>query len=83
MASLDTASMNNTPRFMLMRGQGMDRGIHMVKAKVRVRTGAIINMEIEDIADHNGSLMNNLTVLAICCSRPYGLRLFGPFQSCV
>ena len=32
----------------------------MIRARVRARIGAIINMEMEDVAGCNGSLMNNL-----------------------
>ena len=38
------ASMNRIPRFMLISGYGMGRGIHMVKARVRARIGAMMNM---------------------------------------
>ena len=41
-ARLDIASMNNTPRFMLIRGCGIGKGTHMVRASVKARIGAII-----------------------------------------
>lgn len=64
-ARLDTASINNTPRFMLIKGYGIGKGIHIVKASVRARIGAIINIEIEDVRGRSGSLVNNLTASAI------------------
>lgn len=69
-ARLDIASMNRTPRFMLMRGYGMGRGIHMVRAKLRARIGAKMNIEIEDVAGRSGSLIKSLMASAIGWSRP-------------
>ena len=34
-ARLDIASMNNTPKFMSIRGFGIGNGIHIVSAKIR------------------------------------------------
>ena len=82
-ARLDIASMNNTPRFMLMRGYGMRRGIHIVRARVKAKMGAMINMEVEDVAGCRGSLVNSLIASAIGWSRPCGPTMFGPFQSCM
>ena len=70
MARLDIASMNNTPRFMLMRGYGMGRGIHIVRARVRAKMGAMINMEVEDVAGRRDSLVNSLIASAKGWSRP-------------
>ena len=64
-AGLDMASINSTPRFMLMRGYGMGRGIHIVRARVRARIGAMMNMEVEDVAGRSGSLMNSLIASAM------------------
>lgn len=69
-ARLDIASINRTPRFMLMRGYGMGRGIHMVRARLRARIGARINIEIEDVAGRSGSLIKSLMASAIGWSRP-------------
>lgn len=49
------ASMNSTPRFILMSGYGMGSGIHIVSASVRARIGAIINMNMEDVRGRRGS----------------------------
>lgn len=38
----------------------MGRGIYMVKARLRARMGARINIEIEDVAGPNGSLIKSL-----------------------
>ena len=65
MAGLVMASINSTPRFMLMRGYGMGRGIHIVRARVRARIGAMMNMEVEDVAGRSGSLMNSLIASAM------------------
>lgn len=64
------ASMNRIPRFMLISGYGMGRGIHMVRARVRARIGAMINMEVDDVSGCSGSLINSLRASAIGCSRP-------------
>ena len=48
-----------------MSGYGMGRGIHIVRARVRARIGAITNMEVEDVAGCSGSLMNSLISLAM------------------
>ena len=61
----------------------MSRGIHMLRAKVKVRMAVIIKMEIGDVADCSGSLMNNLIASEISYSRPYVPKLFGPFRSCI
>lgn len=77
------ASMNKIPRFMLIRGYGMGSGIHIVRAKVRARIGAIINMVVDDVSGCSGSLVNSLTASAIGCNRPCGPTMFGPLRSCM
>lgn len=62
--------MNNTPRFMLMRGYGMGRGAHIVRAKARARIGAIMNMVVEDVSGRRGSLVNSFTASAMGCRSP-------------
>lgn len=69
-ARLDIASINRTPKFMLIRGYGMGRGIHMVRAKLRAKMGARMNIEIEEVAGRNGSLIKSLIASAIGWSRP-------------
>lgn len=64
-ARLDIATMNNTPKFILMRAYGMGRGIHIVNARVRAKIGAMMNMEVEDVAGHGGSLVNRLIASAV------------------
>lgn len=64
-ARLDMASMNRTPRLRLISGCGMGRGVHIVRARVRAKTGAIINIEIDDVRGRRGSLVNSLTASAI------------------
>lgn len=53
----------------------MGWGIHMV----RTRIGAVLNVEIQDVAGRCGSLVNNLTAPAEACNRPPGPTIFGPF----
>lgn len=65
MARLDVANMNRTPRSLSIRGYGTGRGIHVVKAKVRARIGAILNMDIGEVSGCRGSLLNSLTALAM------------------
>lgn len=77
------ASINRIPRFMLIRGYGMGRGIHIVSANVRARMGAIINKVVEDVSGCKGSLINSFTASAIGCRSPYGPTMFGPFRSCM
>lgn len=48
----------------------MGNGIHIVRAKVRARIGAIINMDIDNVHGYNGSLINTLMASAVGWSRP-------------
>lgn len=59
------ASMNRIPRFMLMSGWGMGRGIHMIRASVRARIGAIMNMDTEDVSGRSGSLVKSFRASAM------------------
>ena len=61
----------------------MGRGIHMVRARVRARMGARINIEIEEVAGRRGSLMKSLIASAMGWSKPYGPTTFGPFWNCM
>ncbi len=71
------------PIFMLIRGWGIGRGIHIVNASVKASDGAIINREIDDVRGFRGSLINNFMASANGWSRPYGPTIFGPFRSCI
>lgn len=64
-ARLDIASMNRIPRFILIKGYGIGSGVHIVRARVRARMGAIINMEMEDVRGRRGSLVKSLIASAI------------------
>lgn len=64
-ARLDMANINRIPRFMLIRGYGMGRGIHIVSASVRARMGAMMNIVVEDVRGCRGSLVKSLTASAI------------------
>lgn len=57
-------------RFMLISGCGMGRGTHIVRAKVKARIGAIINIVIDDVRGRKGSLINSFTASAIGWRRP-------------
>lgn len=48
----------------------MGNGIHIIRAKVRAKVGAIMNKVRDDVSGCIGSLVNNLTASAIGCSRP-------------
>lgn len=61
----------------------MGRGIHMVRAKLRAKMGARINIEIEDVAGRSGSLIKSLIASAMGWSKPYGPTTFGPFRNCI
>lgn len=61
----------------------MGKGHHIVRARVRARIGAIINMVVEDVAGRRGSLVNSLIASAKGWSKPYGPTIFGPFRSCI
>lgn len=75
--------MNSTPRFMLISGYGVGRGLHIVRARVKASAGAVMNMAVEDVAGRRGSLVNSLIASAKGCSRPYGPTILGPFRSCM
>lgn len=48
----------------------MGKGIHIVRARVRARMGAIINIDVEDVSGRKGSLVNSFTASAIGCRSP-------------
>lgn len=64
-ARLDIARINSTPKFMLTKGCGIGRGVHIVRARVRAKIGAIINMEMDDVKGRRGSLVKSFTASAI------------------
>lgn len=64
------ASINRILRFMLISGCGIGRGTHIVRARVRARIGAIINMVMDDVRGRKGSLVNSFTASAIGWRRP-------------
>lgn len=61
----------------------MGRGIHIVRAKVSARIGAMMNIETDEVSGFNGSLVNSFTASAIGCRRPYGPTMLGPFRNCI
>ena len=61
----------------------MGRGIHMVRARLRARMDAKINIEIADVVGRRGSLMKSLIASAMGWSRLYGPTIFGPFRNCM
>lgn len=69
-ARLDRANINSMPRFMLISECGMGSGIHIIRAKVKAKVGAIINKMGDEVRGCNGSLVNNFTASAIGCNRP-------------
>lgn len=69
-ARLDIANINSTPRFILTRGYGIGRGTHIVRASVRARIGAIMNIVVDDVSGRKGSLVKSFIASAIGCRRP-------------
>lgn len=69
-ARLDRARINSMLRFILFSGCGIGSGVHIVRARVRARVGAIINSIGDDVNGCSGSLVKSLTASAIGCSRP-------------
>ena len=69
-AKLDTARINRMPRLRLMRGYGIGRGIHRVRARVRASVGAMVNISLDDVSGRRGSLVNSFIASAIGWSRP-------------
>lgn len=55
----------------------------MVRANVRAKIGAIMNMNVEDVRGRRGSLVKSFTASAMGWSRPYGPTTFGPLRSCI
>lgn len=77
------ASINRMLRFMLIRGCGMGRGTHIVRARVRARIGAMMNMVMDDVSGRSGSLMKSFRASAIGWRRPWGPTTLGPLRSCI
>lgn len=69
-ARLDRASIKRIPRFILIIGWGMGRGVHIVRASISARVGAMINRVREDVSGCRGSLVKSFTASAIGCSSP-------------
>lgn len=82
-ARLDMANINRIPRFILISGYGIGRGIHIVSASVRAKIGAIINIVVEDVKGCSGSLINSFTASAIGCRSPWGPTILGPLRNCI
>lgn len=53
-----------------MSGYGIGKGIHIVRARVKAKIGAIINIETDEVRGRRGSLINNLTASAMGWRRP-------------
>jgi hypothetical protein len=68
---------------MLIRGCGMGKGTHIVRARVRARIGAIMNMVMDDVSGRNGSLVNSFTASAIGWRSPCGPTTLGPLRNCI
>lgn len=71
------------PRFRLIRGCGIGRGIHRLRASVSDRVGAIINRDIEVVRGRMGSFINSFMASANGWRMPYGPTMFGPFRNCM
>lgn len=64
------ARIKRIPMFMLIRGWGIGKGIHIVNARVSASDGAIINREIDEVRGLRGSLMNSFIASAKGWSKP-------------
>lgn len=62
--------MNKIPMFRLIKGWGIGRGIHKLKARVRDRVGAMINRDVEVVKGRRGSLINSFMASANGCRMP-------------
>lgn len=77
------ARINSMPKFRLIRGWGIGRGIHRLKANVRERVGAIMNSDSEVVRGRMGSFINSFMASANGCRMPYGPTILGPFRNCI
>lgn len=77
------ARINSMPRLRLMRGCGIGRGTHRLRARVRERVGAIINNDMEVVRGRMGSFINSFIASANGCKIPYGPTMLGPLRSCM
>lgn len=82
-AKLDVAKINSIPIFILIKGSGIGRGIHIVNARARASEGAIINRDTDEVDGRNGSLMNSFSASAMGCRIPYGPTMLGPLRNCI
>lgn len=64
------ARIKRMPIFMLIKGWGMGKGIHIVNAKVSASDGAIINRVIDEVRGLRGSLINSFIASANGWSKP-------------
>lgn len=62
--------MNRSPRFRLIRGLGIGRGIHRRRAMEKARTGAIIYRVVVEVEGFKGSLVKSFIASAKGCSNP-------------
>lgn len=77
------ARINSMPRLRLIRGWGIGRGIHRLRARVRERVGAMMNNDIEVVKGRIGSFINSFMASANGCKIPYGPTMLGPLRSCI
>lgn len=64
------ARIKRIPMFILIKGWGMGKGIHIVNAKVSASDGAIMNRVIDEVRGLRGSLMNSFIASAKGWSKP-------------
>ena len=48
----------------------MGREIHILRARVKARIGAMVNIKNDDVDCQTGSLINNLIASALSCNNP-------------
>lgn len=71
------------PIFRLISGWGMGMGIHMDRARLRAKIGAVMNSMEDDANGRRGSLMNSFIASANGCKSPYGPTTLGPLRNCM
>lgn len=71
------------PKLRLMRGWGIGRGTHKLRASERERVGAMINRDIEVVKGRMGSFINSFMASANGCRMPYGPTMLGPLRNCI
>lgn len=79
----DNAIINNKPKFIFVKGDGMGMGAQDVSAKIRAMIGDRVNRIGDDMVGFVASFVINFSPSAIGWRRPSGPTRFGPFRCCM